>query len=308
MGKLSYTIRYLTIIRKVRDQPGITLEKLRGEVANDLEKHGINDWDISQSTLKRDLRDLREKFSLPLEYSKVQKGYHFPSSEEFPPDNIELFLETFDVLNTLDADSGLQNILLSGRHYNRGTEHLHFLVRAIKRCKPVTFSYLKFGETEPTERYVYPYFLKEATDRWYLLALQKGEKNLKAFGLDRIYRLSMASGTFKRAYTFDVAAEYKDVFGIFNLQGCPVEDIQLAFDYRDGEYVKSLPIHHSQKVVEENRGENRMVISLRLKITDDFRLALLSRGTSLKVLAPDHLREEIHEICSKMAGRNESPD
>lgn len=56
-------------------------------------------------------------------------------------------------------------------------------------------------------------------------------------------------------------------------------------------YVKSLPLHYSQKIIVEN--ETECVIELFMSPTYDFVMALLSIGAEAKVIEPESLRKEV---------------
>ena len=100
----------------------------------------------------------------------------------------------------------------------------------------------------------------------------------------------------------DVEELFKDCYGIWNDPRIPLAAIVLRFSPLDGRFIKSLPIHHSQKIIVDDEKEFR--ISLRLRITNDFVMELLSRSKSLEVLEPQHLRDEIREIYENAIKRN----
>ena len=63
-------------------------------------------------------------------------------------------------------------------------------------------------------------------------------------------------------------------------------------------YLRSLPIHHSQKELETKDGHTDF--SLRLVPTFDFIQELLLHRDQLEVLTPESLREKVAEIVSRM--------
>jgi predicted DNA-binding transcriptional regulator YafY len=69
------------------------------------------------------------------------------------------------------------------------------------------------------------------------------------------------------------------------------EEIVLSFKPTYGNYIKTLPLHPSQKIILENKNELR--VSLYLFITPDFITELLSHGSRVKVLSPSFLVEEL---------------
>ena len=82
----------------------------------------------------------------------------------------------------------------------------------------------------------------------------------------------------------------------------PVEDIRLRFSALDGRFIKTLPIHSSQKLAVET--EEYVEVTLRLKIPNDFVMALLSRSSSIEILAPQSLKDRMNAIWAAALERN----
>ena len=81
------------------------------------------------------------------------------------------------------------------------------------------------------------------------------------------------------------------------------EEIELSYDALDGYFLKSVPLHHSQKILVDTPDKFR--ISLRLRITNDFVMALLSRSRSLTVIKPQSLRQRVREVYEEALRRNQ---
>ena len=146
-----------------------------------------------------------------------------------------------------------------------------------------------------------PHYLKESNQRWYLLAYDGAV--MKTFGVDRIRSLDVLEDKmFERNTDINVADLFRDCYGLWNDPSMPVEDIELRYDALDGRFVKSAPIHHSQRILADTPDELR--ISLRLRITNDFVMELLSRSRSLEVIKPQHLRERIRHVYEEALKRN----
>ena len=110
---------------------------------------------------------------------------------------------------------------------------------------------------------------------------------------------------FERDNSIRIDELFKDSYGIWNPADVPVEDIVLSYDALDGKFLKSLPLHHSQRVICDN--ENEFRISLRLRITNDFVMELLSRSRSMTVISPEHLRERVYKVYEDAMKRNINP-
>jgi hypothetical protein len=102
--------------------------------------------------------------------------------------------------------------------------------------------------------------------------------------------------------SIDIKAKFQHSFGIYSDESYPIENIILSFDKADGNYLKTVPIHQSQEIIEET--ENNITLKLTLRITEDFVMALLSRSWSLKVIEPVSLKNRIRDIYKDALERN----
>jgi predicted DNA-binding transcriptional regulator YafY len=70
-----------------------------------------------------------------------------------------------------------------------------------------------------------------------------------------------------------------------------IEKIILSFEPKQGKYIKSLPLHKSQKILIENEDELRIEI----KVFPNFELIqrILMQGNRVKVIEPKSLAEKI---------------
>ena len=293
--------RMLVIVNKLKDcRTCVPQEELKRHVARCMEARGYAAVDVR--TLQRDFKEIAELFGMEIASDKARGGYYIKEQDSRLAERYEQLLLNFDLLNALAADSDLASYVLAEHHRPLHSEWLAPLIGAIKSCHPVAFQYLlvRHGD-EVAEKRVQPYFLKESNQRWYLLAYE-GE-TLKTFGVDRIQQLQVLEGErFKRDREVDVDALFRDCYGIWNQQDIPVEDIELRYDALDGKFLKSVPLHHSQRVLADTPEEFR--IALRLRITNDFVMELLSRSRSLEVIRPQHLRERVRQVYEEALRRN----
>lgn len=304
MKKFEWLFRFSFIISIVRNRPGITFRELHERVMEELEERGYEHYDIDESTLKRDLRVVRDELKVPIVHRPGIPGYYMPDNWEKDSEGLNYLLETFDILNALGANSNIKDIVLTDRRTADGASHLPLLIRAIEERRLVRFRYQKFEGGAPTSPEVAPYAVKNWRNRWYVLGIKRGEHILKAFGLDRLTELVKLRETFVRREDVDPRKKYEDCFGIVDDERCPVENVKLKFSYYDGQYLKTLWLHSSQNIVEHDEEKDSCIITLRVRLTWDFKMELLSRISSLEVLEPQSLREEIARLCREAAGRN----
>lgn len=90
---------------------------------------------------------------------------------------------------------------------------------------------------------------------------------------------------------YDPVEEFQHIFGIINGTGEKPQKIVLSFTPTQGRYIKSLPLHHSQKELLSNEKELRF--EYLLVPTHDFKMEIMSYGDQVKVLEPKSLRVDI---------------
>ena len=161
----------MLIIRLVRSRPYISLEDLVREVECAMAYYDDEGTaGVSRRTVLRDIGDIRSGLGVSIEYSRSEGGYYIPEDEDRISD-LERVLEQFDLITSLRAREELSSIVFAEKRKAAGTEHLSPLIYAVKKHLEVEFTYVKYDGSEPRQRRVMPYALKEGQGRWYLLAI-----------------------------------------------------------------------------------------------------------------------------------------
>lgn len=302
MGKkLEGIQRMLVIINKLKErQRYVPREELEEYVRLRMEERDATPVDIR--TIQRDFKDIEDLFGICIRFDKKWSGYYINEEDSLINEQYERLLLNFDLLNALDKTSNLHTYVLAEHHRPSDTECLPALIKAIKFSHPVAFDYIYVREEgRMREKKVLPHYLKEDQQRWYLLAYDNNM--LKTFNVDCIRNLRIYyEETFKRDMDIDANDLFKDSYGIWNQPDIPIEDIELSYSALDGRFLKSVPLHHSQTIIADNETEFR--ITLRLRITNDFVMALLARSSSLTVIKPLHLRERVRKVYEEALQRN----
>lgn len=253
------------------------------------------DFQISKRTFERDRIDIYELYHIDIQYDTHRKVYYIDASDE--PQLQNRIIEAFDTFHALKATENLSKHIHFENRKPQGTENLHGFLHAIKNNLVVKFFHLKFGETEYTERIIEPYSLKEFKNRWYILAKDVSDNKTKTFGLDRISDVEITNKKYPKQSSKFAETYFEHSFGIIASENSNPETIILSFDAYQGKYIKSLPLHHSQTVLKDSEVE--LQIELKLHITHDFVMEILSFGETVKVLSPEILVDEIKNTLSK---------
>lgn len=300
MSKRGYISRYLLILKKLKAKPYSTYENLQTYIENQFDYLQMQDDNLqigfSKRTLQRDIKEIRNVFGIDIEYSKSQKGY-FISQNEKENMNFQRMLEAFDLFNSLKLAHDFTPFIHLEKRRPQGTEHLYGLLHAIKNRLKIKFTYQKFWEEELSQRLVEPYAIKEFKNRWYIIAKDSKDNNIKSFALDRLTNLEITTQAYQYPENYTIEHSYRYCFGIISPNEEEPQDIILSFDPIQGKYIKTLPLHNTQKVLVDN--DEEMKVKLKLCLTHDLVMELLSFGDNMKVIEPKSLADQIKQAHEK---------
>lgn len=294
MSKRAYISRYMLIVKKLKSKPYTSYKEIKEYIENQLEFLHMQDDTLnigsSIRTLQRDFREISNLFGIDIEYSKLAKGYYISQSESENM-NFQRMIESFDLYNSLNIAKDINPFIKLEKRRPQGTENLYGFIHAIKNRVLVKFSYKKFTEDVASQRTVEPLALKEFKTRWYIIGKDTNDGNIKSFGLDRINDLEITKVKFKYLPNYNIEEQFRYCFGIISPSDEEPQEIILSFEPIQGKYIKTMPLHETQQNIIDTNDEFR--IRLKLFITFDFIMELLSYGESVKVLQPQSLSEEV---------------
>lgn len=313
----------------MRQKPAPSLQEIVDYVC---EKLGTP---VSVSSIQKDIYAMRFDeglgFFAPIEYDSYKKGYvytdpdysisNIPVSEE-DLQGLEIaigILEQFkelpaiklfeDAINKIASSvkqsresKGDSKILLLDRpkRYN-GIEHLSEIVDAIRNKNVMRIQYKPFNKEEAKKHTVHPYFIKEYNGRMYLIGKDihpTKESKFLTFAFDRMSDVIKMNQTF-REDEMDKENYFNATIGI-SLSGEKPEKITLQFEPTQASYIKSQPLHHSQKIIKDTK--TQLIIELELVINYELVAMVLSFGDKVKVLKPTVLSNRIKEIAENVIG------
>jgi predicted DNA-binding transcriptional regulator YafY len=285
-------MRTSLILQRLQKSPA-TLKEINTYLERNSNHYG-EEFSVSQRTIGRDLDKIRSMHQIDIVYDYSRKLYLIDN--EGQPEVNKRMMESIDILNAMQLADGMNNLILFENRQSSGTENLYGLLHAIKNRYQISFTYQKFFETQKTHRVAEPYGLREFRGHWYLVVkdIKKGEEEyIKNFGLDRISNLEISKKQFDVPNNFNLSDHFRYSFGsIVPYDGEP-QEIILAFSPYQGNYIKSTPLHHSQRILTDNSQE--LQVSLHVYVTDELIAQLLSYGNKVKILQPEELAERVRE-------------
>ena len=266
------------------------------------------DAPISERTLQRDINDIEMLFHIEISFDRSTNSYRINERFSSREDRLSEMLFNFELLNAVDESPNMRSYILPEHHRAVFSKYMPQLIYAVRNQHTISFQYVLYrhGGELITKENILPHYIKESNQLWYVLAYDANGYQLKAYGIDRIRNLMVHDTLFERNVDIDVNGMYRDCYGIWNDESLPVEEVILQYDNRDGYFLKAMPLHHTQRALVDDG--KVFQISVHVKITNDFVMALLSRSRSLEVIAPMHLRKRIMDVYRDALVRNSVPN
>ena len=295
MSKLIYFKRYLYVIDRLRSRP-CSFNELQEHVMRKLENDDIDTtFEYAIRTFERDKKDITALFGIVIQYNRKDKTYAI-DEEEIEDQSVTRMIDAFSIHHALQEGNKLSPSVFLEKRKSLGTEHIHGIIHAIQNLYLLQFTHQKHWEDFSSQREVKPIAIKESQQRWYLVALDKKNNVVKTFGLDRISNLKITDTKFKPV-AYNVETEFQHAFGVETYEAA--KKVILEFSKQQGNYIKTFPLHKSQRIVKET--EDAVSIEIFIHTTNDIKMELLKYGSNVKVIAPISLQNDIKNRISEMS-------
>lgn len=336
-------LRYRIIDRCLTNpgRPFPTKEDLREACEEAL--YGSDGEHISISTIEKDLWAMRNESELgylaPIEYHREERGYWY-TEEGYSINDVQLndddldairfatktliqfrevpIFQQFDqalgkiadrlaVAPDLDTRGMNEFIQFESTPHAAGSQHLAPLLQAIRSRRVVDLGYQKFTSTdEPPSAYtLHPHLLKEYRNRWYLLAWDPAKSQMKTYGCDRIVTVDVLEAQkFQPQSDFDADLYFQHAMGITVIGDGKPEKVVFHCDLRLAKYLRSQPLHQSQRLVEH---EDHAVASLTVMPTFELLQWLQAHANEVTVMEPTHVKQAVIKNVQAALARQQNP-
>ena len=289
--------KYIWLIDTIRRAGKISLEEIsdRWERNKDLSDYRP----LSRSTFNRWKDAIFSQFGIIISCQRAGGYlYYIENPEDIDEDELKKWmLDSFAVSNLISENFSLKDRILVNSNPS-AHNHLAALLEAMRENHAVTITYCRFNRTESHKFAIEPYCVKLFEDRWYVLARNVQYDDLRIYGLDRIADLEVTADTFRLPKDFSASDYFSNYYGIFTDKGMKPQRIVIRAYGSHIPYIKSLPLHHSQRLLEDN-GEYAD-FEFFLTPTYDFVMRLLHVGAMMEVISPETLRKTMKGWVSDM--------
>lgn len=251
---------------------------------------------IARSTFNRHRDAILDMFGVIIECDKKDGFRYYIYNEEVLEENTiqNWMLSTLSVSNALAESKGVHDRIVLETIPSNG-ENLTKFIDAMKRSVRIKVYYRKYGDDAPkTPMVVDPYFVKLFDKRWYgIVKFPADDAWVFTLAFDRIVSLEVTEDKFEYSKNFDPFAFYEECYGVVWDDEVPLSDVVIRAYGKQANYMRDLPLHHSQKEIAST--EEYTDFKLHLRPTADFYTPLVARGATIKVLEPEWLAEEIRK-------------
>ena len=124
--------------------------------------------------------------------------------------------------------------------------------------------------------------------------VQAGSLYPITLSFDRITSLTLTDEPFSVDPDFDAEAFFSEYFGVMTDDRIPLQRIVLRAFGNERFALRDLPLHPSQKLLEEC--DDHVDFELFLRPTTDFLAHILSRGRWVKVISPESIAQQISDL------------
>ncbi len=198
-----------------------------------------------------------------------------------------------DVKNNHIADRNI--ISFEENEFLVGLEYLVPLYNYIKNEQTLNINYQAFKYNEQHTYLISPYHLKQYNNRWFLFGWNHESKFLQNLALDRIKSLALTTEKYQDLL-IDFDEYFEDIVGVTNDNTKEVFDIKIQLSESIIPYIKSKPLHGSQKI-------NQNILQLKVKLNYELISLIFSYAENMKVREPQELVDILNDKMNKMLNK-----
>lgn len=287
---MSLILKYIWVVKTIHHAGRITLKELNEKWRANVDLSRGDD--LPRQTFDRWKSGILDLFGILIDCEQ-RGGYHYyiANPKELSEGKLRTWLlNTYGTAETLSSNLSIHDRILT-ENIPSSQDHLSTVLEAMKSNNMLHITFKAFTMKEPKRFLVEPYCVKMSAQRWYMLARNTEHKNLRLYSLDRIEAVEISNTRFVLPDDFNAKDYFAEFFGIVLDESVPLQTIILRADKYHQNYMRTLPLHPTQREI--FACDDYADFELKLRPTYDFYMKLMSFGNMIKVLEPKNLQEEI---------------
>ncbi len=291
--------KYTWLINVIRRAGKITFEELSDRWERNID---LSEGEpLHRATFNRWRETIFSQFGFNIACQRVGGYlYYIENPENIDNDQLKKWmLDTFATGNLISENFDLKERILVG-DIPSGRDFLTDILEAMKDERVINITYHPFDQSEASTFPIEPYCVKLFENRWYVLACTQRRREIKTYALDRIENLEILDERFVLPKDFSARGFFEPYYGIYTSRKAKPVRVVLRSTWWNAPYLKSLPLHHSQCVIEDIP-EKHTDFEFYLEPTSDFVMKLMQYGDFVTVLEPKSLRQTMKNTVANMA-------
>lgn len=289
--------RYVWLVDIIYRAGRVTFEEInKGWMRSQLNESGE---ELPLRTFHNHRKAIEQMFDINIECDR--KGgyvYYIEDTEDMERGGVrQWLLNTFAVNNLINESHHIKHRILF-EEIPSGQKYLTPIIEAMRNNITLELTYQNYWGKKPYTYEIAPYCVKVFKQRWYMVACSITDEKVRIYGLDRIHDLCPTGNEFKMLDSFNPRNYFNDSFGIIVDEEYKIEHVKIRAIEGQQNYVRSLPLHHSQEETEATHDYS--IFEYYLRPTFDFKQELLSHGPWVEVLSPEWLRSDIAKYVADM--------
>ena len=280
--------RYVWLLNILMQRKSLTFK----EICDLWDRSSLNDGKaLALRTFHQHREAIAELFGVEIVCDTNTYKYSIASPDELKNNSAQQWLfNSFAISNTIEAGRNMKNRILF-EEIPSGAEFAQTVVDAMQQNRVLFVDYKPF-QGEKFDLYLQPYAMRVYNQRWYVVGRFKESGAIRNIALDRILRMEITDEEFVLPEDFDANDYYAHTVGIFVNEKLKPQRVVLRTFGVSTEYMRSVPLHHSQREIATN-GNEYSDFEYYLNLTPELTGKLLSKGDWVEVLEPKELREEV---------------
>lgn len=286
---------HIWLIEFIRRRQAVTLKDIQDAFERTSMYQGLP---LTRASFNRHREVIEEVFGIRILCNR-KNGYRYTleDGQSFQRSSIQDWLvSTLSVSAAVSQNKQLEGRILLEMIPSAGSA-LESILEAMNKSVTIRILHKRYGITQPQEREIEPYCVKLWDKRWYVLgrlvSAGKDQGSLRLYSLDRIQSLNLTGRSFRIRPDFSCQDYFKEYFGVLTKDDVPLEKVLLRAYGNTRYYLRDLPLHPSQEKVFE--GKDYVDYELALRPTPDFVNELLAYGSTIQVLSPKPLLDQIRK-------------
>lgn len=291
-------------------------------------------WEVSISTIQRDLDYMRYELDAPIEYSAKERGYYYTEEQYQLPaihiresDLFAIYLAdkllaqyegtpVYDslrsVFSKIEENLPDKVITRSGADQELFTVLPPFATVILPEVLATVFDCLRTSTRleveyrspggEPMWRQIDPYQGVRFEGDWYVVGYCHLRGAIRTFSLARMLNATKSRERFTRPNSFDFRQLFGSHFGIHWSE--EDTEVRIHFNRHAAAYIRERQWHPSQRI--DDQADGSLILTLTVNHLLELKRWILSWGDQARVLTPFELAEELRRTALRIAGLTDS--